>query len=318
MCVTKQCCLHCRDSWTYVLLVANLANAYKLVPHGWSISVQAQWYLVFPIVLCFLGPHQPGFRRRVGLACIGCFTASTAYQAWVVHAFSILLPVPWAGFNFGLSSGHKARDVQMAWDYFSWVYGSFVARLADFAAGALVYLIAATPSAAHRVRSKPHTCTFAAALALVGALTICFGGGVAAYPAADPTIPPSVRFSVLIGVMAVWIPVSTAWLMLYVMLQPDAMSKLAAQFLSWDAWNSLAERSYSAYCLHWEVLFWIFWLLPVTDIIGPLNNSITYLLVWAMTISCTLALAGLQDHLLTLVYSALGHCWRRQALAKEH
>lgn len=50
--------------------------------HLWSVSLQVQFFLAFPLILCALRPRAPGFRARLAAVLAATVAASTAWRLW--------------------------------------------------------------------------------------------------------------------------------------------------------------------------------------------------------------------------------------------
>ena len=261
-----------------------------------------QMYLGLPLVLHILRPHAAQFRSRVTCCCIAAIAFSLLYQTFVICAYEISLPLPlFAIWDSSKSTGHSIESQNIAWAFYIRIYTSLLARLADMAAGILVYIIATSPAACSIVRSRPSACTKAAAVAALGSIVQSFSGIAALQSKADLDMSLIVRLGGLVGIMGAWSLLSTAWLLLWVIIQPDAASKQAAALLSSAKWDFLSERSYSVSLLHWPLLLCVFRCIPVTASIGPIHSLRTFAILYMIIVVASLACATIQDWLIDVV-----------------
>lgn len=75
--------------------------------HLWSLAVQVQFYVLFPVLLCALRPRAPGFRTRLAAALAALFAAGVAWRLrlafgspalHVPYGDSMRQPSEWAAF----------------------------------------------------------------------------------------------------------------------------------------------------------------------------------------------------------------------------
>ncbi|KAK9815970.1 hypothetical protein WJX74_009378 [Apatococcus lobatus] len=256
------------------------------------------------------------FRRRLMIACVLGILASALYKAAIVIYFDIPDPLPMLAYLDGIpgSGGHSLQEVHAAFNWLNWLHSAFLARITDFSLGTLIYLITSWQPATKALSAHPWVCS--------GVTAACSGlGFVACFPRA--IAPISLRPSdnvrgplvqsliVVVGIQGLLVPLSAAWLLLYVLVQPGGVSGYAASFLGSPKWDWLAAHSYSVFLLHTLVTLWLFQLIPVVSVIGPLEELHTYLVVCGLVLGVSTGLAWLLDSLIAAAMSSLGRNSRK-------
>ena len=185
---------------------------------------------------------------------------------------------------------------------------SFITRMMDFAAGILVYLVLTSHQVKSHLQAKHRICSCVTIVIIAILVYMCCRGHVALRPMADHTASLMLRVGMLGAVKGLWCPLSVAWLLLHIMLQGDATARHMARFLSSSKWDVLADRSYSVFLLHPLVLVWVFQVVDVTVLIGPLNDFTTYIFLCMTTLVISLLAASIQDTVGFLIWKPL-HSW---------
>ena len=281
-----------------------------------------QFYLLFPLVLLALrGPQssrsspsstkdtsptitRDDVRRRLAVACGLGILGSALYKAAVVVYFDVPDPLPMLAYLDGIpgSGGHSIREVHAAFDWLNWLHSAFLARITDFSLGTIIYLMTSSEQATRALRTHPWVCHGVTAVCSALGFVACFPRAVAAIslrPSDNVRGPLAQSLIMVVGIQGLLVPLSAAWLLLYVLVQPGGVSRYAASFLGSRKWDWLAARSYSVFLLHTLVTLWLFQLLSVTSLIGPLEELHTYLAVCGLVLGTSTALAWLLDHSIT-------------------
>ena len=286
----------CRDAWASMLFITNILGQVPIGGHTWNIPLQMQFYAVLPLALWALHPRLAGFRSRLAYSCLACVILSSLYQAWVVLGQKLTWPIPeQAAFNQGASAGHDPEAVRMARTYFSLLYMSFIARMTDFAAGVLVYIVLTSPAATNYLKAYHRMCSLISTVILAILAYVCLGGRVALKPTVDPSASLILRIGMLVAAKGLCCPMSTAWLLLHLMLQLDVATRHLVRFLSSPKWNTMAKQSYSVFLWHPLVLVWVFQVVDTISLIGPLHDFPTYVLLCFTTLVLSFGVASIQD-----------------------
>lgn len=108
--------------------------------HFWSLSLQAQFYVAFPLLLCALRPRAPGFRARLVAALAAVFAAGivwrlrqafTAPKLHVPYGDAVRQPSEMAAFGSLLTAAYFPSGT----------------RVAELALGAALGLLLRSPAA---------------------------------------------------------------------------------------------------------------------------------------------------------------------------
>ncbi|KAK9865979.1 hypothetical protein WJX84_007791 [Apatococcus fuscideae] len=307
-----------RPRVTQLLFSTNITlDLVTYLPWLWNIPVQMQFYLLFPLILVGLAASKGHLRARLVPTCVLGIVASVLYKAWVTIYFDLPDPVPifaYLDFVEG-SGGHQPASVRAAFAWLNWLHSSFSSRVTDFSCGVLIYLIVSSPRATAALRRRPLVCGAVSAVCCLLGFVACFPRAVAPISLRPrPHMKTSIAQSLvsLVAVQGLLVPLSAAWLLVYILVQPGWPSRWLASLLGSKKWDWFAARSYSVFLLHAFVTLWLFELVPVTTVLGPLEEFRTYLVVCLSVLSIATMLAWLQD---SLVSATISH-WTQKPQSK--
>ena len=279
-----------------MLFVSNVCGQVPIGGHTWNLPLQMQLYAVLPFAVWAMQPRSAAFRSRLAWSCLAAIMVSSLYQTWVVISWDLMWPIPeQAAFNQGASAGHDPESVRMSRTYFGLLYMAFMARMTDFAAGVLVYIALTSEAVQDASRRHSRLCSGVSCIFLAISGYMCFGGHVALRPTADFEATLSLRISMLVLGKGLWCPLSTAWLLLHLMLQPDNATRRVAKFMSSSRWNALAKRTYSVFLVHPLVLVWLFQAADMPQLIGPLHSLPSYATLCLATLAASLVVGSILD-----------------------
>ena len=185
--------------------------------HYWSLSVEEQFYLVWPLVL--LGCLLLSARRRAGRPDPGPQGVSPTVVV------SVLLVATVASFGYGVVASHT--DAVSA-------YFSTLARAWELGVGALIAVL--LPAARGRLRPTVRTVLAVSGLAAIATACATFGGQVQVSP----------------GAMA--IPVLGAGALLLAGADVEGREPVVSRLLGVLPMRLVGDWSYSLYLWHWPVL----------------------------------------------------------------
>lgn len=178
------------------------------------------------------------------------------------------------------------------------VWTSGIGRLADLSSGILIYLWISHPDA--QLKAVDSRRLYQAAAMLAASVVI----STMSFPIVPQAAEPNASLSRTAKVAAVLLPLSVVAplivfiLMLYVILQPDAVSSVLSEVLSSHSWHSFANRSYTIYLLHVDVYFLLFKLVPFLDSLSGLHTKVKFTMLPAMLYSASYAAAAMLDWIL--------------------
>ena len=278
---------------------------------AWNIPVQMQFYLLFPLCIILLQPQTTSFRQRLGWTCALAATIATLYRTWVVLVFDLQVSVPTGAHSHAAS--HDAASIGAAWGFMEWLYAGFMSRMTDFSLGILLYLITSSDSACAFLRSHASTCTAVSAVLTAFATLVCVGK-LDLRPQPGTIDPLSARLGLHVVAGGLLLPIITAWLMLCTIVCPDRPSTWVAAFLGSPKWAWPSARTYSVFLLHPFVAFGLFQAIPVTSVIGPLEDLRTFVamcvLVAIISFGAGLAARWAAGEVCAASSPKKGHCSR--------
>lgn len=219
-----------------VLYVSNWAEIFGDVPyfapatpplrHLWSLAVEEQWYLLWPLgflALARLAPDRPQ-RRAAVLAVLA--VGAMLWSAWLVGA----------GSDSALTvAGHEV-------DRFNFAYLNTLGRASGLLLGAAAAMVwrpwEARDAAPHQRRR----------------VTVLDVAGIAA-PVAIVGIAATRSSSILTdaALYRLWMPLVTVSSLVAVMAVVHPRAGLARQVFGWGPLVALGQRSYGLYLWHWPV-----------------------------------------------------------------
>ncbi|KAK9811015.1 hypothetical protein WJX73_006481 [Symbiochloris irregularis] len=245
-----------RSVWVDLTLSLNIFRRLGLVSYQWNLASQAQFYAVVPLVLIALKPgSKSGYRSRVLHAAVLTIVLSIAFRAFVAWKYQLTVPFSLYAldhFNVGGSSGHDPRHVRMNGHFFYDLHATLPGRANEFALGVVVYLLSSNFHTHASFKKHSVACTIGSVVLLALNGLACFSGAKAYEANAYPSAPPGVCYFVHIFIIGVFNPLCVAWLILYVLAQPDALSSLFARLLSVQPLKFMADISLSFWMLNWQ------------------------------------------------------------------
>jgi peptidoglycan/LPS O-acetylase OafA/YrhL len=221
--------------WTNLLFVNNYVSIDReLMPHSWSLAVEGQFYVAFPLLLLLVWRHE---RLRLPLL-LGLLGAAIAVRAVVVARMGLSLPV----------SVHPRLDAAGYVRYVDGAYQRTYMRFGDLVCGAIA-AHAARRGAAAFLERRPALAR--AGLALAAALVAAVIA-VPPFRASGPwtSWPGTLYLALFPYVFAA----AAAYFILVVVAAPSVAPPLT-RFLSARALFPVSQLSYSMYLLHPLIMF---------------------------------------------------------------
>lgn len=287
-----------KNVWVDLTFSVNLAWRLGIVNYQWNLGPQVQFWAVVPLALLALQPARQGFRARLARACISVMALSLVYRAVMVHVWGVTVPFSLYAldtFNVAGSAGHDPQHEQMCAQFFYGIHASLAARSFDFAAGILIYIAITSPSAIQRIRSRPAVCTSVTGAVVVVNAILCLSGDKAHEGHAFPPAPPAVSYIVHLVVIGMLCPLSVIWTLLYILAQPDALSRYLGNVLSSKPFKFGAGISMSFWMVDWPVITLMLYLLPGWWALNSFNSFVAFA---TLNISLAAVLAWVQDNLI--------------------
>ena len=206
--------------------VPYFAPATPPLRHLWSLAVEEQWYLLWPVgfvLLLRFGPRRAGGRAVVlgGLA-----VAAMVWSAWLVRS------------GAGALLTIAGRDV----DRFNFTYLNTVGRASGLllgAAAAMVWRPWESTSIARRRRRH------------IGLLDVVGIGALVAIVVVAATRPGAILTDP--ALYRIWMPLVTALSLVAVMAAVHPRAAVTRRLLGWRPLVALGRRSYGLYLWHWPV-----------------------------------------------------------------
>ncbi|BDA51507.1 hypothetical protein COCOBI_19-0620 [Coccomyxa sp. Obi] len=249
----------CREKIMYnVFFVSNHLPGPSCYGSVWSLAIQMQFWVAFPLVLVLLQPHRKGFRKRAAQTFAATIGAVLAYRAWQVQAIKL-----WTHMPLSLVAPPDPQHSGVVLFLSRHGYFNTFARLGPISWGALSALVVLEP-ACKRTLSR-HSGKLQALWIFLAAFNFagCFINMVG--PHRDPSNPLAnpvacaFAYICIQGVLSPLLPALT--LVLTTTHQPGA-SALVAKVLSHHAFVWLADITYDIYLLHPLVFLGIWYALP--------------------------------------------------------
>ena len=241
---------------------------------------QADFYLLFPLLLWTLRPQAPGFRRRLTAAAFSSCLIAIMFRILVIAYFDIGTPITVLSMgNRGKSAGHSPESKRQLELWIAWVWCAFLSRCTDLGMGVLVYLWASQPAAQQKTEcsKRAFQVAFWLSLTLSAAAILASPISMAAEP--DPTVPLGVRIASQVLLLSVVSPCFVSAVLLYTIMTPDAVAKLLANLLSSRKWQPFADRSYSIFLLHFTVQVLLFKFVHVLRYVGSPDSILALLIL---------------------------------------
>ncbi|KAL4457909.1 hypothetical protein ABPG75_012774 [Micractinium tetrahymenae] len=282
--------------WRNALFLTNWDFTQGCALHLWSLALQVQFYVLFPLLLCALRPRAPGFRARLAAALAAAFAGGTAWrlrQAFAAPA----LRVPYG------DAVRQPSELEASGSLLTAAYFPSGTRVAELALGSALGLLLRSPAAVSWLLRR-RALLAAASLGLQAAFahTVLAWAPHALLGEAAWSPLTARLYSALLYWGSPLVTGTVAATLLALFLHSDPLHAALASALRSRLFDRLSELSYSLYLLHeqarlWAILFLVpAGLLPAVLAAAPVGGLVLLgLLTLGATLPCAYLLHSLVE-----------------------
>jgi len=263
--------------WCTLLFIDNILGK-TIIPVGWSLDVEVQFYVLLPFIILFVRR-----RRRPAVWLAGLALGSVLLRAWVVLRHPFTYQTPWVAF---LANG-------TADTYLNALGYQLQTRGTPLVLGILwAHVVRTTPAGSLKLPRWAFRIAIAclAASAYFALLFPVCDAGSWYYAHFDE----SVNFLLVTGHRAVFSITVLLGVLLFHLCGPPSSGSLIDRVVGWRFWRLLSEVAYPMYLFHLPMVI-IAWLLALgtvnpteVSVVKPSSIPIVFLLATAMTLYLSL------------------------------
>jgi peptidoglycan/LPS O-acetylase OafA/YrhL len=227
-----------RSVWANLFYVNNfLPLSKQFAPWTWSLAVEEQFYILFPLLLIFVYKMRS---RRLWVF-VGFLAAAFVVRGWVSHTHGISLP-----------HRNPAVDREVGVQYFEKMHSNLHTRFGNIVAGVIVAYLTRYTRLADWLRERRGWQAFALGFGL-----LCSGVGFL-IPAYEPFSQWSHTSNVLYfacqeNVFAIGIGI-----VIFMLVSKMSLIRPLEKLFSWRLFYPIAQVSYCGYLVHPVVTFGFF------------------------------------------------------------
>lgn len=221
--------------WTNFLYVNNFISVADMsMPWTWTLAVEEQFYLLFPIILSWLILRSQNPLMNLVMLLI----VAVVMAFGVIVSSPQLWDVPYTEWFF---------EKHTFLHYFDYFYVNLHTRFGPFIGGAIAaYVACYHAQALSRLRSRTRLFNVLSILALITLLALLCTNP---YQEEASLLASRIHIGLLRNVFGV----ALAWMIL-VCLGPAGVLEPIRKFLSWKIWYPFAQLSYTMYLLHYLIV----------------------------------------------------------------